>query len=211
MYLLILVIKLLAGLLVGLLGWLLLARTVRSFMPGPVPLFVARFLDNPLRRRLQPPDQVLDWVGVAAGMQVLEVGPGPGTYTLEAAKRLEPQGRLVALDIQSELIERLDRKLEQHGITNVGTCVGSADDLPFPPHSFDVVFMVTVLGEISDKAKTLQEIQRVLKTDGRLAVSEFLLDPDYVPLPKVVSWCEEAGLKPGQICGGLLYYVATFG
>ncbi len=62
-------------------------RIVRRFIHFPIPAFVARFIDNPIRRRIQPPAKVVGWIGIQDGMHVLEIGLGPGTFTIEAAKR----------------------------------------------------------------------------------------------------------------------------
>ena len=186
------------------------ARIISHYFNGPVPAFVARFIDNPLRRRLQPPTKVVDWIEIKEGMCILEIGPGPGTFTIEAAKRIGEQGRLLAIDIQPIIISRLDRRLQVQGVTNVSTRVASAHDLPFPDRTFNRVFMVAVLGEIPDKSKALLEFKRVLKDDGLLAVGELLPDPDYPRRKSVIMWCNRVGFELNAAHGGLMHYLLTF-
>jgi len=195
-------------------GWFVFVevviRILRRFFPFPIPAFIARLIDNPIRRRIQPPAKVVDWMGVREGMTVLEIGPGPGTFTIEAAKRVGERGRVFAIDIEPKEILRLESRLHREKITNVTTKVASAYELPFPNNAFDRVFMIAVLAEIPDKRKALLEIKRVLKDDGLLAIGEFLPDPDYPRRKTVIHWCRAAGLQFVGGYGGLVQYLLTF-
>jgi len=199
---------------VVLLVWFIFVETVvriiRRYVHFPIPAFAARFIDNPIRRRLQPPQKVVNWINIQDGMYVLEIGPGPGTFTIEAAKHAGRKGKVFALDIEPKLISKLKNRLKKEEIANVMAIVASAHQLPFPNNVFDRVFMITVLAEIPDKRRTLLEVKRVLKNSGILAVGEFLLDPDYPRRKTVTSWCKNAGLQMVNGYGGILHYVLTF-
>jgi SAM-dependent methyltransferase len=185
-------------------------RLVRRYVKFPAPPFLSVILQSPLRRALQPPSDVIDMIDIHAGMQVVEVGPGPGTFTVEAAQRAWPGGHIYAVDIQPEMLLRLERTLRESGITNTTTHMSSAYILPVPDHSIDRLFLVTVLAEIPDKQRALAEFRRVLKPTGLLGVAEFLLDPDY-PWPRTVrAWCEAAGYRPYNQAISPLHYVLTF-
>lgn len=193
-----------------LLGWYILVRVICQFIHRPIPAFAARFIDNPVRRWLQPPRQVVGWMGLQDGMRVLEIGPGPGTFTIEAAKRVGERGRLFAIDIQPSVVSRLRGRLRKDRITNVVAEVASAHELPFSNNTFDRAFMVAVLGEIPDKKKALLEARRILKDDGLLAIGELLPDPDYPRRKTVIRWCEDAGFQLVSQKGGVMHYVLTF-
>src|SRR3990170_6952043 len=83
-----------------------LVRIVRYFHKFPMPEFLANAIDNPLRRRIQPPDETPRRHAIEPGMTVLEVGPGNGTYTMATARALGAQGRLITVDIEPKMIER---------------------------------------------------------------------------------------------------------
>jgi ubiquinone/menaquinone biosynthesis C-methylase UbiE len=197
-----------------LIGWFIFVevviRIIRRFIHFPIPAFIARFIDNPIRRRIQPPAKVIEWIGIREGMNVLEIGPGPGTFTIETSKRVGEEGKVFAVDIQPTVISKLNSKLQREKIQNVVTKVASAYELPFPDKNFDRVFMIAVLAEIPDKKKALVEIKRVLKDDGLLAIGEFLPDPDYPRRKTVIRWCEDAGFKLDRENVGVLHYVLTF-
>jgi len=191
-------------------GWLILIRVVRHFVHFPIPAFVAQLIDNPIRRQIQPPTKVVDWIDMREGMHVLEMGPGAGTFTIMAANRVGEKGRIYAVDIQPSVISKLDCKLQRDKITNVTTKVASAYEFPFSNRTFDRVFMIAVLGEIPDKKRVLFEIKRVLKDNGLLAIGEFLPDPDCPRRKTVIDWCKGTGFELINGYGGLLHYLLTF-
>ena len=140
-----------------------LIRIVRHIYKFPMPEFAANIIDNPFRRKIQPPDQTAIRHGIQPGMTVLDVGPGNGTYTLAAARRVGPQGKVIAIDIEPRMIARVERKIEAEGVTNIEARVADAYDLPFDDQSFDLIYMITVSGEIPDLPNALQEFHRGIK------------------------------------------------
>ena len=194
----------------GIFYWVVIHRTFKHFVHYPVPALAASLLDNPFRRMFQPPTKLIDQMDIRAGMKVLEVGPGPGTFTIEAAKRVGIQGEVVVVDIQPRIISRLDRRLQREGISNATTKVASANNLPLTDNTFDRVFMVAVLGEIPNKDKALSEARRVLKDSGLVAMGEVLIDPDYPRQKSVIRWCRDAGLQLVSTHEGFMQYVLTF-
>lgn len=194
----------------GVVGWFALARVAKRFITLPAPAFIGGLLDTPFRRALQPPEEVLAPMGVAPGMTVLEVGPGPGTYTIEAARRASPGGRVIAVDLQQGMVDRLCRKIRRLGVTGIEPRLADAYHLPLPDESVDVAFMVTALAEIPDPRRALVEVGRVLRPGGVLGVSEFFPDPDYPRRKTVRRWALDAGFLPRSEDGGWLWYVLTF-
>jgi len=185
-------------------------RIVRRFYHFPIPSFIARLIDNPIRRRIQPPEKIVEWLGVEEGMSLLEIGPGPGTFTFEAARQLGEDGCVYAIDIQESILTSLNNKINQQGVRNIITEQASAYELPYPEGYFDRVYMVAVLGEIPDKQRALEEIKRVLKDDGFLAIGEFLPDPDYPRKSTVTAWCQEAGFGLAETYGNIMHYLLLF-
>jgi ubiquinone/menaquinone biosynthesis C-methylase UbiE len=186
--------------------WLLVARLVRAVYKFPMPEFMANVIDNPLRRRLQPPDATAVRHGLEPGMAVLEVGPGNGTYTLGAARRVGPAGRVVAVDIEPKMVERVVRRAADEGVTNVDARVADVFALPFDDGSFDAAFMIFVIGEIPTPERALREIHRVLRPGGTLACSEVLVDPDSPSARTLARWATAAGFQPKEKIGNIFYY-----
>lgn len=176
----------------------------------PISLVALRFIDNPIRRLVQPPKDIVNWINIKRGMHVLEIGPGPGTFTFEAAKSVGEHGKFAVVDIQPAIISQLNSKLYRAHISNVITETADASELPFPDNTFDRVFLIAVLGEIANKQKALSEIKRVLRDDGLLAIGEFLQDPDYTSSKKLVKIANAAGFKLTVSHKKFVHYLLLF-
>jgi len=195
----------------------LLSRLAARFgKSAPCPASLTWLVDNPIRRRYMRP--VLDRVGIQHGERVLELGPGPGTFTMEAARRVGPEGRLIAVDIQPKMIAQVEKRVREAGLTNVETHVADAYHLPLDDESVDRAFLVTVLPEIPDQARALAELRRVLRspepTEGKpggvLSITEEFPDPDYLFAFETIQRVEAAGFRLERRFGNFFLYTLNF-
>ena len=185
-------------------------RIIRHFHKFPMPEFLANLIDNPLRRRIQPPDEMPLRHGLQPGMRVLEVGPGNGRYTLAAARWLGEAGKLVTVDIEPKMIERVLRRAQAEGLTNLDARVANVYELPFDEGSFDAVTMITVIGEIPEPVRAMREFYRVLKPSGRLAFSELIMDPDYPSAQTLIRHAAQVGFRVQRKTGSFFSYSLVF-
>ena len=185
-------------------------RIVRHFHKFPIPQFLANAIDNPLRRRIQPPDATAVRHGIQPGMHVLEVGPGNGTYTLASARRIGDTGRLVTIDIEPRMIQRVENKIAALGITNIQPRLANVYSLPFAEAEFDLIYMIAVIGEIPEPHKALDEFHRVLKPGGTLVFSELIMDPDYPFASTLIHMATAAGFRFKEKLGSFFYYTLIF-
>lgn len=185
-------------------------RIIRHFYKFPMPEFMANLIDNPWRRKLQPPYETAIRHGLEPGMVVLEVGPGSGTYTVGAARRVGEQGKIVTVDIEPKMIERVRRRAEVEGIENIEARVADVYDLPFEDGTFDAVYMIAVIGEIPDPNRAIAEFYRVLAPTGTLIFSEILTDPDYPLAKTLVDKASSAGFRLTSRSGNFFYYTLIF-
>jgi ubiquinone/menaquinone biosynthesis C-methylase UbiE len=144
------------------------------------------------------------------GERVLEVGPGTGYYSLDAARWLEPDGALEVLDTQQEMLDHAMRRAHALSISNIIPTRGDAQTLPYPDGHFDAAYLVATLGEIPDKERALRELRRVLKPGGRLVVGESQPDPHMVSFDRLRMLADVAGLSYERRVGGRLGYFASF-
>ena len=185
-------------------------RIVRRFYKFPMPEFLAGLIDNPIRRKIQPPDATAVRHGIEPGMTVLEVGPGSGTYTVAAARRAGSGGRLSTVDIEPKMIERIRRRIRAEGIANVDARVADVYDLPFADGEFDLAYLIAVIGEIPDPVRAMKEFRRVLKPSGTLVFSELLPDPDYPAAASLIRKAEAAGFRLKRRIGNVFHYTLIF-
>ena len=185
-------------------------RTVRYFYKFPMPQFMANAIDNPIRRKIQPPDATPARHGIEPGMTVLEVGPGNGTYTVATARRVGDKGRVVTIDIEPKMIERVTRRAQSEGIDNIEAKVADVYDLPFEDGLFDAIYMIAVIGEIPEPDKAMRKLYRVLSPSGTLAFSEVLQDTDYLWAGTLIRKAASAGFRLGKKVGNVFYYTLIF-
>jgi ubiquinone/menaquinone biosynthesis C-methylase UbiE len=187
-----------------------IVRIVRHFYKFPMPQWMANAIDNPLRRKIQPPEETAIRHGIQAGMRVLEVGPGNGTYTLGSARQIGPEGELVTIDIEPKIIERLNRRIEAESVTNIDARIADVYDLPFDEKSFDLIYMIAVINEIPNIPKALSEFHRVLKPVGKLVFSELFMDPDYPLANTLIEKTQAADFVLKKRMGNFFYYTLIF-
>jgi SAM-dependent methyltransferase len=187
----------------------LFARLAARFgHSSPCPAALAWLVDNPLRHRYMLP--VLDRIGIEPGERVLELGPGPGAFTVSAARRVGQEGRLIAVDIQPEMIAHVEQRVREAELTNVETHVAGAHALPLDDESVDRAFLITVLPEIPDPGRALAELHRVLRPDRVLSITEEFYDPDYLFLSETIRLVEAAGFRLEERFGNLWVYTVNF-
>jgi ubiquinone/menaquinone biosynthesis C-methylase UbiE len=169
----------------------------RAFGRGVFPHQLSWVLDLPGRGLLMSAKTVAQRLRVATDGHVLEVGPGSGYYSIEAAKRV-PNGSLTLLDIQPEMLEKSARRLRAAGLHNFRTQLAEGTDLPFDDASFDAIFLVTVFGEIAEQGRFLAESYRVLRDGGVISITEHHPDPDFEPASAIARALVRHGFVPGS-------------
>ena len=125
------------------------------------------------------------------GQRLLDVGCGPGTITLDLARRILP-GEVVGVDREEMALAAARAAACEQGITNVTFEIGDAYRLDHPTASFDVVHVHQVLQHLSDPVAALIEMRRVCKPGGRLAVrdADYQAMTWYPPTPGLDRWLD---------------------
>jgi ubiquinone/menaquinone biosynthesis C-methylase UbiE len=114
-------------------------------------------------------DIMLDMADVQPGHRVLDVAAGAGEQSIIAAKKVGPQGYVLATDISSNILEYAQRMAEEEGLHNIETAVMDGEELTLPDESFDAVISRVGLIYFPDQQQALREMRRVLKPGGKIA------------------------------------------
>lgn len=136
-------------------------------------------LSAPDRDDWNKPDLIMDTLGIADGATVADLGAGGGWFTIRLARRVGPNGLVYAQDIQEQMIEAIGRRVQQEGLTNVRTVLGTQMD-PRLPGGLDAVLIVDAYREMDEPARPqvmqdlLRHIARALKPQGRVGIVDFL-------------------------------------
>ena len=122
------------------------------------------------------PEKNIAEFALASGMQVADFGSGSGFYTLAAAKAVLPSGRVFAVDIQKDLLQKLKNGAKQNHLNNVDIVWGDLEHLggtKLRENSMDAVIAANVLFQIQNKDALSLEIKRVLRPRGRVLVVDW--------------------------------------
>jgi SAM-dependent methyltransferase len=129
------------------------------------------FLERPDRAAWQKPDDVVRALHLTGTEVIADVGAGSGYFTFRLAAAV-PQGRVVATDIEPEMIRYIHHKAMTEGIRNVEPVLATADD-PKVPAGADIVFVCDVLHHVSDRSAWLLRLHDEMKPGARLILVEF--------------------------------------
>jgi ubiquinone/menaquinone biosynthesis C-methylase UbiE len=159
-------------------------------------------LEGPDRERWQQPDTIMDALGIHEGSTVADLGAGGGWFTVRLARRVGPNGRVYAQDVQKPMIESMERRIRREGLPNVTLVLGTSED-PNLPAPVDAMLIVGVYGELVHPVEWLKRVRKSLRPNGRIGVVDFRKDglgpgPDMderVDEAEVIKDANAAGLQ----------------
>jgi len=187
--------------------WRMASR--RRSLPCPVWLRWLVELDNPFTKTNRAAF-IVETLALSDGMRVLDAGCGPGRLSVPLAQSVGPDGRIVALDMQPGMLARARAKTETAGCTNVEFVAAALGDGKLPADHFDRAVLVTVLGEIPDRAAALDELFCTLKPGGILAIVEVIFDPHFQSRKTVTDIAVSTGFRECAFFGHNWAYVIHF-
>src|SRR5260370_40041695 len=130
--------------------------------PGGIP-----WLDRPERDDEEQPSIVLDALNLRGGETVVDLGAGSGYFTFRIAPRVGSAGKVLAVEIQDEMLQTIRQRAQVLKVTNVEAVKGSETDPNLPARAVDLVLMVDVYHELAYPFEVMTKIREALKTGGR--------------------------------------------
>ena len=167
----------------------------------------AAWLERAERTTEERPDLLLPLLPLRPGMVVADMGAGSGYYSRRIAPRLAPGGRVIAVDVQPEMITLMKKQIAETRIPNIETLLATETDCRLAPDSIDLAFFVDVYHELLYPMETMQCVKRALKAGGQIALVEFRAEDANVPIKPQHKMSEAQIKKEAALLG--LQWVKT--
>ena len=142
----------------------------------------AEWLTRESRQREEDCAAMLKALGVKEGQVVCDLGCGNGFYSVQLAPLVGEKGKVIAVDIQDQMLAMLRERAAKAGVKNIETVLADEADPKLAEGSVDLVLMVDVYHELSKPAEALEHVRKSLKAHGRVALVEFRGEDDNVPI-----------------------------
>jgi precorrin-6B methylase 2 len=154
----------------------------------------AAWLEREEREREERTDLLLAALRLAPGMVVADIGAGTGYLSRRMAPAVMPGGKVLAVDVQPEMVSFLQGMVTKTGLTQIEPLLGAERDVKLPPASVDLAIMVDVYHELAFPFEVMTSIVRALKPGGQLVFVEYRAEDPKVPI-KALHKMSEAQIK----------------
>lgn len=139
--------------------------------------WIERF-EDPAREEWQKPDLVVELLGLKPGQNVADIGAGTGYFTRRMARKIQPGGLAVAVEIEPGFFPYIGRQAMQAGQDNLLTQLALPDNPRLAPATYNMVFLCNTLHHIERRAEYYAWIRRGLRPEGKLVIVDFFKDAD---------------------------------
>lgn len=155
----------------------------------------ATWLERPEREEEENPTKMIQLLKLKEGEVVADIGAGSGYYTFRMAKLVGAKGKILAVDIQKEMLDIIRARMKKDGIDNVEPVMGDEADPKLKDASVDTILLVDVYHEFAQPYEMTEKMIKALKPGGRIVFVEFRLEDEKVPIKLVHKMTEKQVIK----------------
>lgn len=141
----------------------------------------AKKLDDPARDVWQKPAEVVAAMQITPGMTVADIGAGTGYFEPYLSRAVGPQGTVLALDVEPDMVRYLGERAKREQLTNVRPALAGMDDPKLPSRGVDRVLAVDVWHHIPSRAPFAAKLVEAVKSGGKVVVVDFTLEAKHGP------------------------------
>jgi predicted methyltransferase len=153
------------------------------------------WLERPEREEEERPQQVIDALEIRKGQTVADLGAGSGYFSFRMAPKVGSEGKVLAVDIQEEMLSVVRQRAQREGVKNVVAMRSTTSDSKLAPASVDLLLMVDVYHELEYPYEVMQSVVKGLKPGGRVALVEYRKEDPRVPIKEVHKMSEQQIIK----------------
>ena len=158
------------------------------------------WLERPEREREEKPQKVVDHMGLKPDSVVADIGAGSGYFSFRIAKKV-PKGKVLAVDIQQEMLDEIEARKVTNAITNVVGVLGEIDDPKLGTNRIDFVLFVDAYHEFSHPHEMMTHIVKALKPGGRVIQIEYRAEDPTIRIKPLHKMTEAQAIKEMQAVG----------
>jgi protein-L-isoaspartate O-methyltransferase len=155
----------------------------------------AGWLERPERVKEEEPAKLIEALAVKPGMVIADVGAGSGYHSFLLSPLVGEKGKVIASDIQQQMLDLITAKAKKQRVTNVETVKGTAKDPKLPAGGVDLILLVDVYHEFEFPFEMAEKMVDALKPGGRLVFVEFRMEDPKVPIKLVHKMSERQVIK----------------
>jgi protein-L-isoaspartate O-methyltransferase len=142
----------------------------------------AGWLERPEREKEEQPKRLLKMLDIKPGMVIADIGAGSGYYSLRLAQKVGAKGKVLAVDIQKEMLDILRKRMKENRVENIEPVLGAETDPKLPAGGVDLILMVDVYHEFAFPYEMTEALIKALKPGGRMVFVEFRREDEKVPI-----------------------------
>ena len=154
----------------------------------------AGWLERPSREREERTDLLIQNMDLKATDSVVDLGAGTGYFSFPIAQQLSA-GKVLAIDIEPEMLKRIEQRKTVSGIQNIETVLASKTNPNIPADSVDVVLLVDAYHEFSQPREVMAAVSRGLKPGGRVILVEYRGEDRKVPIKRLHKMTQQQAKK----------------
>jgi precorrin-6B methylase 2 len=155
----------------------------------------AGWLERPEREREEQPRKLMEALKLKPGYVVADIGAGSGYFSMPIAQKVGPKGKVLAVDIQPEMLDIIKKRMKVAKVTNIEPILGAEKDPKLPENEVDLIMMVDVYHEFNYPYEMTEAMVKALKPGGRLVFVEYRMEDPRVPIKLVHKMTEKQVIK----------------
>ena len=150
----------------------------------------AGWLERPERERQERTDLLIAGLNLSEDFVVADIGAGTGYFSFPVAQRV-PQGRVLSVDIQPEMLALIEQRKARENVANLETILGAEDDPRLPNNEIDLAFIVDAYHEFSFPREMGERLKEALTPGGQLVLVEYRAEDPFVPIKPLHKMSEK--------------------